>query len=522
MTQRHWRLLLAFVSVISVGRPSNAQSLNPVADAFRRRTRDIGHRLIADVGAIPRDRAGSKPTAAQATFGEHVLSIAEQTDYMCGQVASISAPRRTDVPPGDKASLVQRVSEVFAFCDTALAAIKDSALEAPLLFDMRQTEHIGPPERVTRSAAFDAAVAYWAEADGELRQELRFVGVTPPKPCGKYILDDDDCASGVRTCRSVAFGASTVATLNDAPFAIRSDGRGPYHQGESGVVASGVSFAAVIVPHTPRDGSPARGFVVDLSHPVPNGGGAPLGIVTSTGIGEVAVQWGEGNDRITKNFLDLPVGSSDLTAQTDVEFSIDSVEHALQIGPQPIGHCFSDRPTVNGNGTSQARVTRVGAGRWVADLPNGSVARLWDVHLGYARAIDKGLYYVSLRMTFDGLPPLAAALQPAAEAGGSQATIKRYKALKSAAAKDWIFDEGQLNSVGYWLLEHHRPIDAVAVFRLNVDEYPNAWNPWDSLGEAYLVTGDTAQAIESYRRSVQLNPKSAGGIAALKRLGVRP
>jgi cytochrome c-type biogenesis protein CcmH/NrfG len=62
----------------------------------------------------------------------------------------------------------------------------------------------------------------------------------------------------------------------------------------------------------------------------------------------------------------------------------------------------------------------------------------------------------------------------------------------------------------------------VAVFRLNVEEYPNAWNPWDSLGEAYLGTGDTAHAIESYRRSVQLNPKSAGGIAALKRLGVRP
>jgi len=28
--------------------------------------------------------------------------------------------------------------------------------------------------------------------------------------------------------------------------------------------------------------------------------------------------------------------------------------------------------------------------------------------------------------------------------------------------------------------------DAIQVFRLNVEEYPKAWNPYDSLGEAYM------------------------------------
>jgi tetratricopeptide (TPR) repeat protein len=80
------------------------------------------------------------------------------------------------------------------------------------------------------------------------------------------------------------------------------------------------------------------------------------------------------------------------------------------------------------------------------------------------------------------------------------------------------FDESLLNSLGYRLLRGDRIQDAIAVFELNVAEYPDASNPYDSLGEAYLAAGDTARAIVNYETSVELNPDNTNGIAVLERI----
>jgi D-alanyl-D-alanine-carboxypeptidase/D-alanyl-D-alanine-endopeptidase len=117
------------------------------------------------------------------------------------------------------------------------------------------------------------------------------------------------------------------------------------------------------------------------------------------------------------------------------------------------------------------------------------------------------------------LPPVRLAVVQAYRAGGAADAIARYRNLKAMTAEAWVFDEQQLNDVGYWLLRRGRSADAVAIFRLNVEMYPGAANPYDSLGEAYLALGDTAQAIKNYKRSVELDPKNTSGFAVLKKLG---
>jgi len=47
---------------------------------------------------------------------------------------------------------------------------------------------------------------------------------------------------------------------------------------------------------------------------------------------------------------------------------------------------------------------------------------------------------------------------------------------------------------------------AIKLFKLNVEEYPESANAHDSLGEAYMKNGQTDLAIESYARSLELNP----------------
>ena len=75
-----------------------------------------------------------------------------------------------------------------------------------------------------------------------------------------------------------------------------------------------------------------------------------------------------------------------------------------------------------------------------------------------------------------------------------------------------------LNTLGYRLLRDGQIEDAITTFELNVAEYPDASNPYDSLGEAYLAAGDTARAIANYQRSVELNPDNTNGVAVLERL----
>jgi tetratricopeptide (TPR) repeat protein len=75
-----------------------------------------------------------------------------------------------------------------------------------------------------------------------------------------------------------------------------------------------------------------------------------------------------------------------------------------------------------------------------------------------------------------------------------------------------------MNEAGYALLRSKRIADAIEVLRQNVADYPDSWNAHDSLGEAYAADGETDLAIQSYERSLALNPGNTGGAEALRKL----
>jgi tetratricopeptide (TPR) repeat protein len=71
--------------------------------------------------------------------------------------------------------------------------------------------------------------------------------------------------------------------------------------------------------------------------------------------------------------------------------------------------------------------------------------------------------------------------------------------------------ENDINGLGYNFLFAKKIDQAIEIFKLNVKLYPNAWNPYDSLGEAYAAAGNKQLAIENYEKSLQLNPKNDNG-----------
>jgi len=105
-------------------------------------------------------------------------------------------------------------------------------------------------------------------------------------------------------------------------------------------------------------------------------------------------------------------------------------------------------------------------------------------------------------------------------ASGIEKAVREYRDLKRSRPNDYDFaSEDELNALGYALLRAGKTRDAVEVFKLNVESFPGSWNVHDSLGEAYAEIGDRERAIESYRRSVELNPENRGGVDAINRLG---
>jgi Flp pilus assembly protein TadD len=61
--------------------------------------------------------------------------------------------------------------------------------------------------------------------------------------------------------------------------------------------------------------------------------------------------------------------------------------------------------------------------------------------------------------------------------------------------------------------------EAIEVFKLNVEAFPGSSNVYDSLGEAYFKNGDTKNAINNYRKSLELDPGNANAKEMLSNLG---
>lgn len=110
--------------------------------------------------------------------------------------------------------------------------------------------------------------------------------------------------------------------------------------------------------------------------------------------------------------------------------------------------------------------------------------------------------------------PLARTLQEQ----GIAAAIKQYNELKKNGAQQFDWGERELNLFGYNLLGTGRIKEAVEIFKLNVAAYPQSFNTYDSLGEAYLADGQRELAIQNYRKSLELNPQNTNASDVLKKI----
>lgn len=101
--------------------------------------------------------------------------------------------------------------------------------------------------------------------------------------------------------------------------------------------------------------------------------------------------------------------------------------------------------------------------------------------------------------------------------------------LKKDSSKYYL-SEDEINLLGYDFLGGpnkpnpykfaDKPMlkEAIETLKLNTELFPSSWNVYDSYGQALLAGGFKKEAIEMYKKSVELNPGNKGGQEILEKL----
>jgi tetratricopeptide (TPR) repeat protein len=106
----------------------------------------------------------------------------------------------------------------------------------------------------------------------------------------------------------------------------------------------------------------------------------------------------------------------------------------------------------------------------------------------------------------------------AVDGDAGAAAYKKYRELYG----EELVSETFLNGVGYDLLGLEQNDAAIAAFEFNVAENPKSANAYDSLGEAYLTTGDRKKSTAAYKKSLELDPKNENAKQKLEELKKMP
>jgi len=114
--------------------------------------------------------------------------------------------------------------------------------------------------------------------------------------------------------------------------------------------------------------------------------------------------------------------------------------------------------------------------------------------------------------------PVSGIIEKVISDSGIEEGLKKYTEMKEENHGEYLFSESMMNALGYKLLGQEKIKEAIEIFKLNVKEYPDSFNAYDSLGEAYMKDGETELAIMNYQKSLDLNPNNENGKKMLENL----
>jgi len=151
----------------------------------------------------------------------------------------------------------------------------------------------------------------------------------------------------------------------------------------------------------------------------------------------------------------------------------------------------------------------------------GNLEKAKDYYKAFLDVEDRDVAMIRNRLNqLDRMIESSAAyrIEQTTNTAGLEAGLEEYRDIKSDPANKLYFEESEFNDMGYRLMGHKRIKDAIEIFKLNVEMYPESWNAYDSLAEAYMNSGDNEKAIINYKKSLELNSENTNAKEMLKKL----
>jgi tetratricopeptide (TPR) repeat protein len=92
--------------------------------------------------------------------------------------------------------------------------------------------------------------------------------------------------------------------------------------------------------------------------------------------------------------------------------------------------------------------------------------------------------------------------------GKTWRALRQHTVMKTSYQLKETNIESGLNTQGMRFLEMKKFDEAIKVLTLNTELFPDRWNTWDSLAEAYMQKGELHIATGYFNKSIALNPNN--------------
>jgi tetratricopeptide (TPR) repeat protein len=106
--------------------------------------------------------------------------------------------------------------------------------------------------------------------------------------------------------------------------------------------------------------------------------------------------------------------------------------------------------------------------------------------------------------------------------GKSWKILRQNTVVKTSYQLSEANIESGLNTQGLKFLELKKFDEAIKVLTLNTQLFPNSWNTWDSLAEAYMQKGEANIATGFFKKSIELNPNNSYASEMVKKMTQSP
>ena len=137
-----------------------------------------------------------------------------------------------------------------------------------------------------------------------------------------------------------------------------------------------------------------------------------------------------------------------------------------------------------------------------------------NIELEYFK--EENHWTVALMSLYHGIQFIYKGLSMKNMSSSSIEAIEAYYKMNYNGA--FLPPENDINTIGYDYLGADKYQKALAFFTLNTTNYPSSSNAFDSLGEVYMLKGDSKNAMQHYKKSLALDSTNENAKEMIRKL----